>query len=93
MTYDFLLWVLGLCADLCVSCPLVYILLPLPRDSRLSECLGWDYNAPWGKLYSTCAMAEACKDRLVQSQLDLSVELVKGSYEVPVSSNISSSVP
>lgn len=29
--------------DLCVSCPLAYILLPSPRGSRLSECLGRGY--------------------------------------------------
>ena len=50
-------------------------------------------NQSWHRQYGVCAMAEARKDHLVQSQLDLSVELVRGSHEDPVSSNISSSVP
>lgn len=48
---------------------------------------------PVGQEYGVCAVAEVHKDVLVQSQLDLSVEQVKGKHKDPASKNISFSVP
>lgn len=91
MTYDFLIWILGLVYWLvCVlpsgvhSAPLTQRLQTLRTPGNRLKITPWGNNmvsVPW------------LKDSLVQRQLDLSVKQVRGTHKDMISNNVSSSTP
>lgn len=86
MAYDFLIWVLGLCAD-CVCPALWCTFFSLDPETQTLRRPGKGLESTLGTQHGLCAMAEVWKDRL-----GLSVELVRGSHRDLISSTASSSV-
>lgn len=64
MTYDFLIWVLGLCAD-CVCPNLWCTLSPFTQSLQTLRMPVGGLESTLGTQYGICAMAEVFKDSLV----------------------------